>query len=109
MERLLILIGVDGAEGEVLCGGHGRLGQHVEEGGLAHVGQTHDAALEVGAQAAEDDHLLLGHVLLLGRHLDREHARKGVVDRAVSDVSPSADGGEGAREVEKRRQFSLGR
>ena len=76
LERLLILIGVDGAEGEVLCGGHGRLGQDVEEGGLAHVGEAHDAALEVGAQPAQDHGLLLLLLLLLGRHLGlgREHS-----------------------------------
>src|SRR5690606_28966148 len=36
---------LDGAEGEVLCGDAG-LGQGVEQGGLADVGQADDAAIE---------------------------------------------------------------
>ena len=38
-------IGLDGAEGVVL-GGDAGLGEGVEECGLAHIGQAHDAALE---------------------------------------------------------------
>ena len=66
---ILILIGVDGAEGEVLRRGHAGLGEDVEEGGLAHVGEAHDSALEVRPHAADQHLLLLLHVLLLGRHL----------------------------------------
>ena len=68
MESILIFIRIDGAEGEVLRGRDGRLGQHVEEGRLADVGQADDAALEVRAQPTDDDRLLLDF-LLLGRHL----------------------------------------
>ena len=39
------LVGLDGAEGEVLRG-DGALGERVEQGALADVGQTHDADLE---------------------------------------------------------------
>ena len=67
LELILILIGIDGAEGEVLGRGDLGLGQNVEEGGLADVGKADDTALEVGAQTAQDDDLLLGF-LLLGRH-----------------------------------------
>ena len=67
--KTLIFIGIDGAEGEVLGGGQLRLGEDVEEGRLADVGQADDAALQVGAHAAQDDGLLFGDVLL-GRHLD---------------------------------------
>ncbi|MCY1535036.1 hypothetical protein D9M68_704240 [compost metagenome] len=38
-------VGLDGAEG-VVFGGDAGLGQRVEKGGLAHIGQAHDAALE---------------------------------------------------------------
>ncbi len=67
LELILILIGIDGAEGEVLGRGDLGLGQNVEECGLADVGKTDNTALEVGAQTAQDDDLLL-HFLLLGRH-----------------------------------------
>ena len=36
---------LDGAEGVVL-GGNARLGEGVEESGLAHIGQAHDAAFQ---------------------------------------------------------------
>ena len=71
MESILIFIRIDGAEREVLRGRDGRLGQHVEEGRLADVGEAHDAALEVRAEAPDDDGLLL-HLLLLGRHLEAD-------------------------------------
>lgn len=49
--KILIFIGIDGAEGKVFsCSG--RLGEDVEEGGLAHVWQAHNAHLEVGAHTA---------------------------------------------------------
>lgn len=67
LELILILIGIDGAEGEVLGRGDLGLGQNVEECGLADVGKADNTALEVGAQTAQDDDLLL-HFLLLGRH-----------------------------------------
>merc|ERR1712168_1773028 len=44
-------IRVDGAEGEVL-GGRLGLGEDVEEGGLAYVGEAHNSTLEVGAHTA---------------------------------------------------------
>ncbi len=69
MDLILIFIGVDGAEGEVLGRRHLGLGQDVEEGGLADVGKADDAALQVGAHPAEDDRLLF-NFLLLRRHLD---------------------------------------
>ena len=63
---ILILIGVDGAEREVLRL-RLRLGQHVEEGGLADVGQANDADPKVGAHPA-DQGLLLRSCGLLWRH-----------------------------------------
>ena len=79
MDLILIFIGIDGAEGKVFGGGHLGLGQDVEEGGLADVGQADDAALQVGAHPAEDDGLLLNDVLL-GRHLQRVlvHPKTGI-------------------------------
>ena len=59
------LVGVDGAEGEVL-GGRLRLGEHVEERRLADVGNADDADAQIGADAADQRLPLL--LLLLGRH-----------------------------------------
>jgi len=41
-------IGLDGAEGKVL-GSDARLGQCIEQGRLAHVGETYDSAFEAHA------------------------------------------------------------
>ena len=41
------VVGVDGAKGEVFCR-DGQLGEGVEQGRLAHVGQAHDAHLQLG-------------------------------------------------------------
>ena len=60
------LVWVDGAEGEVLGRRDGRLGEDIEEGRLAYVGQAHDADLQVGAQTPQEDHLLLLYLLLRG-------------------------------------------
>ena len=60
------LVGVDGAEGEVLGRRDGCLGEDIEEGRLAHVGEAHDADLQVGAQSPQEDHLLLLYLLLRG-------------------------------------------
>ena len=43
------LVGVNGAEGVVLCG-DGLLRQQVEEGGLSHVGETDNAHLHMGSE-----------------------------------------------------------
>jgi hypothetical protein len=59
------LVGVDGAEGEVL-GSRLRLGEHVEERRLADVGNADDADAQIGADAADQRLPLL--LLLLGRH-----------------------------------------
>ncbi len=67
IRQILIFIGVDGAEGEVLGGGHARLGQHVEEGGLANVREAHDTALEVRAHSTDDHGLHLSFVVFLLR------------------------------------------
>ena len=61
------LVGVDGAEGEVLGRRDGCLGEDIEKGRLAHVGEAHNADLQVGAQSPQEDHLLLLY-LLLRRH-----------------------------------------
>lgn len=62
----LIFIGVDGAEGEIL-GGRLALGEDIEEGGFANVGDAHDAHLEVGADPP-DERLLLRLIHFLRRH-----------------------------------------
>ena len=54
-----------GAEWSVLRG-HVHLAHEVEEGGLAHVGQAHDAHLDVVAGATQQRLLLLNN--LLGGH-----------------------------------------
>ncbi len=76
---ILILIRVDGAEGEVLRGRDRRLGQHVKEGGLADVGQTDDAGAEVRPQPTDQGRLLL-HFLLLGGHDDGYRADRALVN-----------------------------
>ncbi|GMR52496.1 hypothetical protein PMAYCL1PPCAC_22691, partial [Pristionchus mayeri] len=57
------LSGVDGAEGEVLCG-DGRGGEHVEERRLPHVGKTQNTHLKIGSDAANQRRALLHDVLL---------------------------------------------
>lgn len=64
---ILILIRLDGAEGEVLRGG-GTLGQNVEKSGLAHVGNANDTDSQIRSNSA-DQRLALRFVVLLGRHL----------------------------------------
>jgi len=66
---LLILIRLDGAEGEVLRGG-GTLGQNVEEGGLAHVGNADDSDSQIRADSS-DQRLAFRFIVLLRRHLGR--------------------------------------
>lgn len=58
---------VDGTEREVLSGNR-ELGHDVKHGGLAHVGKTHDAHLDVVAGAAEK-HALRRLFTFLGCHL----------------------------------------
>ncbi|OIQ81649.1 hypothetical protein GALL_365730 [mine drainage metagenome] len=64
-------IGFDGAEGVVL-GGDGALGQRVEERGLAHVGQSHDAAFEAhGRWCGGKARIVGGHPRRAGRTAPR--------------------------------------
>jgi len=69
----LTLIGIDGAEGKVFRCCQLRLGQHVEEGALAHVWKAHDSSLQIGAHSPNDDGLLFFLFLLLGRHLEDKY------------------------------------
>ena len=62
------LVGIDGAEGVVFCR-YVQVGQHIVGGGLAHVGQSHDAHAESVCGSAPEDLLLLSVLLLLGRHV----------------------------------------
>lgn len=65
---ILILIGLNGAEGEIL-GRRGALGQHIEERRLAHIGHAHDADAQIGANAS-DQRLALRFLVLLRWHID---------------------------------------
>lgn len=63
---ILILIRLDGAEGEILRGS-GALGEDVEKGGLAHVGNANDSDPQIGTDPS-DQRLALRLVVLLRRH-----------------------------------------
>lgn len=65
---ILILIGLNGAEGEIL-GRRGALGQHIKERRLSNVGHADDADAQVGANAS-DQRLAFRLIVLLRWHID---------------------------------------
>ena len=63
-DLILILIGIDGAEGEVLGRGDLSLGENVEKGRLSDVGKSDNSTFQIRAQSSQNDDLLFNFLLL---------------------------------------------